>query len=99
MAKLRSGQRWLIKHWVESQATEASERDQTFFDETMFAWDEMERELRELGYKGCPVGEGGCHPDAPVICEHCSSLPRQSSVEESNRPGAQGLLFKIGRQH
>ena len=93
-----SGQRWLIKHWVEDQGAEVSDKDRDFFDKTMFAWDEMERELRGLGFQGCPVGDEGCHPEAPVICEHCGALPKQSAPEEPRGPDSQGLLFPIGRQ-
>ena len=68
LKKLRSGQKWLVRRWNEERGGEACEKDQALFDKTMFRWDDMERELRGLGFRGCPIDGGSCDSRAPVVC-------------------------------
>ena len=96
LKKLRSGQKWLVRHWNEGQGDEVCEKDQALFDKTMFSWDEMERELRGLVFRGCPIDGGSCDSRAPVVCTHCSKpQPLRSTVDVSKGPHVQGTLFSL----
>ena len=102
VVRLRAGQDWLVKTWVELREVDVwpPEREAAFL-RSYDSWDFLERHARADGkLQGCPIGPRGCHPDAPIRCGHCARAlvnPQPQASESEAVPG-QGTLFDIGRR-
>ena len=81
--RLVKGQAWLVEHWAR-WPDPAMANDQ-LFGEAFWVWVDLEKEIRVLGYEGCVIGPGGCHPTAPVVCDACVAPNSDQPIESSKQ--------------
>ncbi len=84
--RLRKGQKWMTVRRLD-----AADRPESPLNIPILAsldqWDQLDAQLRELGFKGCPIGPNGCDLDAPMICQGCVD-----SGKRLDGNGSQGRL-------
>lgn len=101
--RLRVGQEWLTRKWVQLRDIEDWTEDQeTLFWLNYEKWDRMERQARQSGrIAGCPIGPEGCHKDAPIRCDHCAgeNVVHTSDMPVDSKDGQAALFSLGGGQH
>lgn len=82
LARLRRGQDWLTRAWLEIQDSTREDPAATArFTSAMDAWVGLERIARNVyGIEGCVIGPGGCQGDAPARCQACAADSRSSGT-------------------
>lgn len=88
LSRLVAGTCWVTTQhrlWVNDKPGAASNNR---FSESLALWDNLERELRSLGFVGCIFGPTQrCPKDAPVACDECKTQPTQPSETTSDDSG------------
>jgi len=73
LKRLRKGQTWLVDVWRHMGLEPVDAREEERFAEGIGLWDDLDEALRNLyDFEGCPIAEGKCNREAPVVCRACA---------------------------
>lgn len=109
LARLRRGQQWLVKTWLELRDLNDWGDQADVFQRSYDAWDLLEAETRsKWRIVGCVIGPEGCDKEAPLMCDFCAGRPTPkngviaceragTAPEQKARTAEQEPLFAMGR--